>query len=403
MKYLLLIILSLVTARSFAIGVTFENCPTLTPLPIVGFQPAAMVPINNVETAFDIGMNVTLKTALKTANLMRMQAINDSYSAIMKSYIKATTNAANKDVELEQQMFDLRRNALAQIETAKDKADSSIFPSDPVYTGRVEGRENVNDNTYQFLIGMCTMSKMVGESFDEESRKRANSTKGRRNLDVAEGLKQVQSTRNAAQQMVDMHYDLFCSEDELAAGVCATASIAPKMDLSAINVLYPVGYIDTNETFTSDYRTKYTYNQLESFAASQYVKNVVGVLPVPPPSTAELSKPGSQAFVGAFKQSQASLSIAADAIQYVSSLREPVNGAGVIISQLDAIAIQLDQARDTDLSISVQSSSDEGRALAIAQQMAFQNQLQYLLFRIEDYEKMLDASKLAIKVGVEAD
>lgn len=395
MKRLLLLLLAFYVPTSNAV-VTYANCPTLAPLPVVAFQPGAMVPINNVETAFETGFNVTLRTAIKTADIIRMQAINDSYSAIMKSYIQATTNAGNKDLELKQQMFDLRRNAMSQIEKAKDKAGSSIFPADAVYSGRKEGRKNVNENTFTFLAGMCSMSKMINNSFDQESRQRASTNKSRRNVGVSEKLKQVQSVRSASQQMVDLHYDIFCSEEEFNAGVCGAASVAPKLDINAQNVLYPVGYIDNNAQASGDYRTRFTYNQIEAFAAERFVNNIVGIVPVAPPSSAEIQRPALQSFIGSYKQAQSALSLAADSLQYISALREPVNSSGVVFSQLESVNYLLKQSRDADANISVNTSSDEGRALAIAQQMAFQNQIQYLLYRIEDYELLLDATKVAI-------
>ena len=63
--------------------VTVEKCPTLAPLPVVYFLPAAMQPIYNAETAFDVGMNQTIANAASMAANIQMEAVTNSMMSIM--------------------------------------------------------------------------------------------------------------------------------------------------------------------------------------------------------------------------------------------------------------------------------------------------------------------------------
>ena len=53
----ILLMAGTLTAGSANAVVTYANCPTLAPLPVTSFMPAAMLPIQTAENAFDIGMN----------------------------------------------------------------------------------------------------------------------------------------------------------------------------------------------------------------------------------------------------------------------------------------------------------------------------------------------------------
>jgi len=240
------------------------------------------------------------------------------------------------------------------------------------------------------------MAKMNQKAFDAEKQEMVNLRKTSRNLQITDQLTQAQSATVASKQLVDLHYDMFCSAVEAAAGVCEQESLVPNLDLSAFNLLYPSGYAEENKVISRDYMTRYTYNPLESFASYQYIRNLVGVIQIDPPTRQEEANPSSARFVGAYKMGVSALSLASDSILYSTTLREPVNGAGVIMSQLDALNYQLNNTADPNNMIFMKSSSKNGVALAVAQQLAMQNKIHYLMLKQEDYERVLGAAHIAL-------
>ena len=397
---ILTLILSLFTCLHASAVITFLNCPTLQPLPIVGFQPAAMVPIDNVEMTFDTGMNVTVMTAVKTSNLMQMQAITESYTAIMKQYVQASRTQTKDMMEYDQKMFDMKMTFLGELSVNKSRVEMSLFPSDPInHESTVSVPEPVIEPggaTFSYLQTMCSMAKMNKKAFDTEKQELVKRRKSSRNQQITEQLAQTKNAAVASKQLVDFHYDMFCSQTEADAGICEEASLVPNLDLSAFNLLYPAGYAAENSAHSNSYTTRYTYNPVESFAAYQYTRNLVGVIQMDPPTKEEEANPSSATFVGAYKLGLASLSLSSDAILYSTSLREPINGAGVVMGQLDALNYQLQNTSNPNNMIFMKTSSENGVNLAIAQQLAMQNKIHYLMLKQEDYERILEAAQVSV-------
>lgn len=398
MKKILFAVLSVFFSSNSNAVVTYLNCPTLNPLPIVAFESAAMIPIDNVEITFDTGMNVTIMAAVKSSNLLQMQAITESYTAIMKQYVTSSRNKVKDMMEYDQKMFDLKMSYLGELSVNKSRMAVSLFPSDPINHESVNIENNASTPgtaTFAYLQTMCSMAKMNKKAFDAEKQELVNLRKTSRNIQITDQLTQAQSASVASKQLVDFHYDMFCSSTEAAAGICEE-SLVPNLDLSAFNLLYPSGYAEDNMAVSVDYMTRYTYNPVESFAAYQYVRNLVGVVKIDPPSNQEKTNPSSALFVGAYNMGISALSLASDSILYSTSLREPVNGAGVVMSQLDALNYQLTNTSNPNNMIFMKSSSENGVGLAVAQQLAMQNKIHYLMLKQEDYERILGAAHVAI-------
>lgn len=398
----LALLLSLFTCFNANAVITYLNCPTLQPLPIVAFEPTAMVPIDNVEMTFDAGMNVTVMAAVKTSNLMQMQAITESYATIMKQYVQASRTQTKDMMEYDQKMFDMKMTYLGELSVNKSRVEMSLFPSDPinhestVSSNSSEPEIQPGGATFTYLQTMCSMAKMNKKAFDAEKQEIVKRRKSSRNQQITEQLAQTKNAAVASKQLVDFHYDMFCSQSEADAGVCEESSLVPNLDLSAFNLLYPAGYAAENSAHSDGYTTRYTYNPVESFAAYQYARNLVGVIQIDPPTKEEDGNPSSASFVGAYKLGLAALSLSSDAILYSTSLREPINGAGVVMGQLDALNYQLQNTSNPNNMIFMKTSSENGVNLAIAQQLAMQNKMHYLMLKQEDYERLLEAAQVSV-------
>ena len=122
----------------------------------------------------------------------------------------------------------------------------------------------------------------------------------------------------------------------------------------------------------------------------------MGVMQIDPPTQREKDTPSSAGFVGAYKLGLAALSLSSDAMLYSTSLREPINGAGVVMSQLDALNYQLQNTSNPNNMIFMKTSSENGVNLAIAQQLAMQNKIHYLMLKQEDYDRLLQAAQVSV-------
>ena len=176
-------------------------------------------------------------------------------------------------------------------------------------------------------------------------------------------------------------------------------SLAPNADMDAYVFMFPTGYRGEGGT-TDSYQTMYTYSPVESLAAYQYVKNLTGTLNFAAPTERESNLASKTQFVGFYKQAVAALSLSTNYMLSVAESREPVNKTGLIVSKLDAINYAVERANLPDHQRTIASASDEGKLLELQKQLAIQSQIRYLLLRLREKEKQLDAARVAIENSI---
>ncbi|MBD78006.1 MAG: hypothetical protein CL840_03545 [Crocinitomicaceae bacterium] len=394
----------LASAQASAV-VTYANCPTLAPLPVTSFMPAAMQPIYNAENAFDFGMNVTIMTAVRTSREYTNQVVSSSFMTLLQNMTQTDQNNAQQMIEIERQYEEMKASYKNKLKKKQAQSKKMIFPTDEVFDLDVDlDLSSISEDspTYQFVHKMCTTGKMNQMATGEKAKKRATSDINRRAQKLQASLTAVGSVNSVAKGNIDFHYDIFCSAEDVDNGLCEMESTAPNADISAFNFLYPTGYKDENSASGSDYATLYTYSSVESLAAFQYVKNLSGVLYIVPPTQSEMSNGDMFAYVGAYKQAQSALNLASTALLSVAQNREPINGSGLVMSSLDVINYQITNSSRAEEINRVKSSSEAGKMLELQRQMAISNQLKLLLLRQKDYARQLKAAHLAIDNTIDA-
>jgi hypothetical protein len=394
----------LASAQANAV-VTYANCPTLAPLPVTSFMPAAMQPIYNAENAFDVGMNVTVMTAIRTSRDYTNQIVSSSFMTLLQNMMQTEQTNAQQVIEIERQYEELKASYKNKVEQKQSFAERMIYPTDEVFDLDVElDLSSISESspTYQFVHKMCTTGKMNQAAASEETKKKATADINRRAQKLQSALTAVGSVNSVAKNNIDFHYDIFCSSEDVDNGLCDMASMAPNADISAFNFLYPTGYKDGNEATGADYSTLYTYSSVESLAAFQYIKNLSGILYIVPPSQSEMTNGDMFAYVGAYKQAQSALNLSSTALLSVAQNREPINNSGLVMSSLDVINYQVSKSGYPEEVNRVKSSSKNGKLLEVQRQMAIANQIKFLLLKQKDHLRQLKAAQLAIDNTIDA-
>lgn len=378
-----------------AAGVTYASCPTLKPLPITKFMPAAMKPIKDAQTAFDVGMNKTIKEAVKTAALIQSESINMTFVAIMDNMIKVSQNQKQQELEVDRQYSELMLAYRSELEDQKSQLNEMLFPGDESMMQPKEGEERTIDPSspsYKFVKQMCSAGKMQEMLTSKKVRDKALADKNRRSQKILHNIQAVSSIATASKKAVDLHYELFCSEQDNKNNLCDSESLSPNADLEAYNYLYPTGYPDQ----TTKYTTLYTYSPVESLAAYQYINNLTGTLYLTPPTTNDMSDISSSTYVAAYKQMVAALSMSTDVLLSISKVREPVNSSGFLMSELDVLNHLIEKSKMPENSRVIKSSSDSAKLLEIQKQMALSQKIKFLILQQKDKQRILEASDLAV-------
>ena len=387
--------------------VTVKKCPTHAPQPIVYFLPAAMQPIYNAETAFDVGMNQTIANAASMAANIQMEAVTNSMMSIMKSLLETSQLSQQQRIEMTREYDKFKMNYKMRLEKEKAELESMLFPGDesmlqPKDSEQASNREiSPNSLTFKMIKQVCTAGKMQEMAFSEKiETENANQT-FRRGQKITQAITAVSSVNSAAKRAIDMHYGLFCSETDVQLGLCDSPSIAPNADLQALTFFYPQGY--KGEGASNDkYYTMYTYSPVESLASTHYIQHTTGRMGVAPPSLSEAEDPRRSSFVAVYKQMVSSLGVASSVMLDIAELREPVNNQGLIMSQLDAVNYLVEETKDPEHRRVMLAASKNGKLLEMQRVLNVQNRIRMLSILQKDNQRMLEATHTAVKNSIYA-
>lgn len=387
-------------ANKASAAVTYLNCPTLTPLPVTSFMPAAMMPIYNAENAFDIGMNQVVRQAVSTATQMQIEGIGSSFNSIMTSMIETSQAYQQNKMEIERQFQELEMAYEADVAARKEELSRMLFPGDASMMRPKEGEVRVIDKSspsYKFIYQMCSAGKMQQMMTSKKVVEKALENKNRRSQKIVANIQAVSSVNAVAKGNVDKHYDIFCSEGDVTEGLCETPSMTPNADLDAYVFLYPTGYKNSaGGNSTNDYVTMYTYSPVESLAAYQYIKNLTGFLSVTPPTKQELENPHRIRFAAAYKQLVAAMSLSSDTMLSIAQNREPINNEGLIMGHMDAVNYMIERTKMPEHRRVLKSASESGKLVEMQRQLSIQQALRAILIKQKDRERQLKAAHLAL-------
>jgi hypothetical protein len=379
--------------------ITYANCPTLSPLPVTSFMPAAMLPIENTMTAFDVGMNVVIRNAVSAATQIQIQAINTAFNSINQSLVETSQTTQQSKIEIEREYQRMMMTYDSNLQEQKQKLEGMFFPGDEAMLPLKDGAAqtfNSESPSYRFVKSMCSAGKTMQHLTSKKVVEKALETKNRRAQKIVANVQAVSSIQAKASQSVERHFDLFCSETDVDNKLCDEASLAPNADIDAFVFMFPSGYVGESNK-TDQYQTAYTYSPIESLAAYQYVKNITGSLFIPPPSNRELSDSKSIRFLAAYKQLVSTLSLSSSALLDIASNREPVNNTGLIMGALDSVNYLIETSKLPENLRILRSAGESGKLTELQKQMAIQQQIQFLILKQKDKLRQLTAADAALE------
>jgi hypothetical protein len=374
--------------------VTYANCPTLAPLPVVNFMPTAMLPIITAENAFNVGMNVTIKNAVTMATQIQAKAVFDAFNSINISNIETNQALQQQRIEIKRQFQNIR---LAYEQELKQKtliATQSAFPHNSNDSDDV----STDSPYYQFMSQICTASKIQDKMSSSKKENEINSKVFRRAQKINEQILSPVDNNIKSKIIVDQHYDMFCSDDDFSKKLCDNQSSIPNGDIDATVFLYPSGLKESQST---DYYTLYTYSPVESLASYQFINNITGTIFLPAPSWSEIKSNNYIKSNQYYKQLTAINAIASNALLFISKQREPVNNSGTPMSKLDAINYLIEQSKNPVKINTTKSSNKNGKLTVIQQNLAIQQTLRLLILQQKDIMRQLKAGHVALQTSLE--
>lgn len=320
---------------------------------------------------------------VQETNNEKVNNIEEVFSQLTKFLIKQKISDTERDIEIatkEQELeMEYKAALAADIERSKSKGFNDVADDETPAEGTF---------TYEYMRNMCKRTKMFDKTQGEEARRNNTQAVAKNNQKNIAARESVVSIVSENRKMQDRRYALFCSEEDVAQGLCDIASALPNADLTADTFLYPEGFKEENKNITASYKTKYTYSELEALAADSFIKNVIGFLPVEPPTSEEKLNESKTKFVTLYNQTSTSLNIASLSFEKAYQNRLPKNKQGVRMGQLDVLNYLVEDMN------SINSQNIEGQTKANAFEMIFQSVLA-IKTKIE-MEKLLQKERIKL-------
>lgn len=414
MKKILLIILSL--AATYLNASTVSINKTGNGMPIVGEISVSVAPSyyntcvikiharNFGDMAMDGGaygivptqdafveMEETLKEAVEEATVANVSNIKDSFSQLKSYMLKKKAFKAQQNTEILIKERELRMEYKAMLKKEVEQAKSTSFgDTDKAAT------PSADSFTYKMMKNLCKRTKMQDSALGENARKKnieATSKKAKKSVSKRQKIVSLKSEKRKAQER---HYNLFCTPDEQAAGLCEVASALPNGDLQADLFLYPEGFNEENEQVSS-YDTKFTYNETEALAADSFIQNVIGFMPVEPPTPEERGNPKKAKFVSLYNQLSSSLNLASFIFERSYQKRLPKNKEGLRMSEMDVFGYMIDDLKSTENTAVENQARGTGFEMLYQSTNALKTKLDMEGLQQKERLKLLEATLLSLE------
>jgi hypothetical protein len=319
---------------------------------------------------------------IQNTNNDKVNNIEEVFSQLTKFLIKQEISETEQNIELITKEQELEMEYKAALRSDIEKAKSKSFGDSDPETGKV------GEFTYEYMRNMCKRTKMISKTQGESARKESTQAITKNNSKNINERQSVVSVVSESRKNQDRHYELFCSQEDKNQDLCDIVSDLPNADLTADTFLNPEGFKQKNSSITSAYTTKFTYNETEALAANSFIKNIIGFLPVEPPTPEELGNKTKTQFVTLYNQILSSLNTSSLSFEKAYLNRLPKNKEGVRMSQLDVLNYLAE-----DLN-SIQSQNLESQAKANAYEMSVQS-VMAIKTKI-DLEKLLQKERLKL-------
>jgi hypothetical protein len=324
----------------------------------------------------------TLMDIIEETNMDKVENISQIFAQLKKYFIKDKKFKVQQNTEIKLKERDLRMEYKAVLEKEIAIAEATSFGD--TAKGDAPSPESF---TYKMMKNLCKRTKMAESTLGASARQKyieASSKKAKKNVSKRQSVTSLKSEKI---KNIDKHYDLFCTNDEFEADLCKFPSALPNGDLQADLFLYPEGFNEENAT-VSDYDTRYTYNETEALAADGFIGNVVGLLPVEPPTPSELKDPKKAGFVSLYNQLASSMNMSSFIFERAYQKRLPKNKTGLRMSELEILNYMVE-----DLN-SIENKAISGQAKANGFEMLYQSTA--ALKTKLDMEKLVQKERLKL-------
>lgn len=270
-----------------------------------------------------------------------------------------------------------------------------------------DGNINANAQSFSYYKNMCRRNKMFSEAFTPTTRTAKNLRISSIVSDQKEYTLNSISPISIASVKNEMHYNEFCSTNDISNGICTNNKIRlcsePRPDggqLACIDdkvvksnalvqadfLLSPKGDKDTNSVKGELFKTDSTYTDEEEAAARAFAFNIVYSAPVTSPSRVEKTSSEKSEFAALYKQYIASLDLASYSFNNAIEERSVISDGELKLSKRDILKYIHSNLKNPDNITTASSGKDKAMEIYLFTAQSLKNKIEY--DRIEQNERI---------------
>lgn len=346
------------------------------------FLPTAMVQFELTEEVLTNVLYVPLKTTIETLLLQTSQTVVNSLN-------KLNTELANIKMEESEERINTQKRINEDRIKEKQIYDKKLSQQqNQLFLG------NSQDLEKEYFRQICNENKVREQTQSPKSKEK---TIMRITSQVENTLKIQQTATSLESSMRDQvkrSRERYCSEEEFSNGLCPQVSEIPNGDLNAAIFFNPLGNSDPSDITEN---TNFTYNEIESVVANDFISNVVGIYPISSPTIEEVQNPRKQQFVAMYNMYLSAITLVKQVLQESYEKRMPIDDFDNSLSYLDYLDQQVKNITSNKNMLLFSNASKSGKQAKMYSAMAVNNKLNLELYELSERSKLLDAAILSLK------
>lgn len=332
-----------------------------------------------------------LLQVVQKTNADKVNNIEGIFSELSSFMVKSKNNEYNTNYEITRKEKELRSEYKNQLKADVDKSKRSGFNDKDKNESATAGTF-----TYEHMKNLCQRTKMYEKTQGHKARIVAANTLHKR---AGKNMQKRQSVVNMiaeGRKAQEKHYQLFCSPEDFKNKLCDVVSALPNGDLEADVFLKPTGFNKSSGS-EQEYKTQYTYNELEALAADSFTMNVIGLMPIEPPTPAEIKDGNTIKFVSLYNSMNSAINLASLVFDNAYQNRLPKNKEGLRLSSYDTIAYLIYEMKKPQTETLEGMSKGNAFEMSYQSVLALKTKIQLEILMQTERLKLLEATNLALE------
>lgn len=362
-----------------------------------GLTANAKRPFDMTKNSYDAFWTVVNTTQeltsaqLNSALVTNMEKISISYANIKEAEY-------HRRLQIKMEMDDVAQEFKVQKDIINTELINSPFPQVAQVVNAQPRPVRTDSPEFLFYKAKCDSEK-IASSVGVSAREVKNYSV---NTELSAEVATIVNTASSRALLVNKQRNIlenYCNEVEFNANQCKEKSAMPYAHTLATAFLTPSG--NTAENNSSTYKTRFTYNNLESEIARDYLRTVIQPMAVDAPRGADFNIPSKSEYINLYTSYLTALNLANYSFTVARQNRMPIQtindeGSSITVSYFDTLNYLIYNMGKPESLVAIRGAGGNSAQIKLYEAMTLNSKLQMEIYMQKKRENLIDAAILAI-------